>query len=106
MATNINVPFSIDSGENVVIPLDRYSGSLYTLQLTSAGSGTVVVAGTTAKINQGETAVYVTLEDSQGNALTGMTDPALVLIERMPLEAIRITASVATVTGTLMQTWE
>lgn len=106
MATNINVPFSLDSGQNVVIPLDRYSGSLYTFQLTSSGSGTALVEGTTAKINQGETAAWQTLESADGTALTAVTDPVLFGIERIPLEAIRITAATATITGTLMQSWE
>lgn len=103
MATNINVPFTVEVGTPVVVPLDRYGGQFFTVQLTSAGSGTANIQGTTRKINQGETGVYATLDDAQGNALGAVGDPAIVVLERYALEAIQITATTATITGTVMQ---
>ncbi len=76
----INVPFSVEVGTPLIIPLDRWGAPRYSLHLTSATAGTMSVQGTLQRINQGETASWTTLDDWEGNALTALADPALVAI--------------------------
>ena len=99
----VNRAFSVASGTPLVIPVNRWSMSSYTLQLTSSTAGTMLVEGTTQMVNRGETAVFATLDDIEDTALTALADPALVKLKNYPLEAIRLTASAGTLTGTLMQ---
>ena len=58
--------------------------------------------GTTRRINRGETAVWNTLNDIAGTALSALA-PGQVALQQQPLEAIRITATGACV-GRVMQT--
>ncbi len=99
----VNAQFTAAVGTPVIIPVNRWSRPGVTVQLTSSGTGTVLVEGTTRLINRGETAVWATIDDIGGNAITALADPALIETAKIPLEAIRITATTATVTGTVMQ---
>ncbi len=99
----INQPFTVAVGTPVIIPVNRWSRPTYTLQLTSSGSGTALLEGTTQKINRGETAVWATLDDIENAAITALADPAIVKVKDYPLEAVRISAATATITGTFMQ---
>lgn len=99
----INQPFTVAVGTPVIIPVNRWGRPSYTLQLTSSGTGTILLEGTTKLINRGETAVWATLDDIEDAAITALADPALIQVKGNPLEAVRLTATTATVTGTFMQ---
>lgn len=94
----VNSKFSLANGETKVIPLNRWARDAYSVQLDSGTS--VLVQGTLNLINRGETAVWATLDDGGGVALTAAT--GLSEIQHTPLEAIRITAT-GTCVGTVMQ---
>lgn len=96
----INVEFDLANGETATIPMDRWGFPAYTVQLDSGTS--VLVEGTTRRINRGETAQWNTLNDIGGTALSALA-PGQVALQQQPLEAIRITASGACV-GRVMQT--
>ncbi len=105
----LNVPFDLANAANVVIPVDRWGIPRYTVQLESGTS--VAVAGTLARVNRGETAVFNNLSGTKSVttpgtvvALAALT-PAdgIATIVEQPLEAIRITATGACI-GRVMQT--
>ncbi len=101
----INHPFSVAPGTPLVIPLNRWAYPDYTLQLTSSTAGTMLVEGTLEYVNRGETPVFSTLKEADNTTvLSAVADPAILKIQELPLEAIRLTATTATITGRLMQT--
>ena len=96
----INEPFDLANAETKIVHLDRWSYPAYTLQLDAGTS--VLLEGTTARINRGETPNWQTMDDQSGTAITaagiGLTNP-----DDTPVEAVRITATGAC-TGRFMQT--
>lgn len=100
MGVYVNRDFTIEVGQNLVIPLNRWGEDDYTVQVKTGG--TLNVEGTLDRINRGETATYATLSDKEGTALSALA-VGIAVINETPLEAIRLTAAAATVTGRLMQ---
>ena len=101
MASPINVAFSVLVGTPLVIPLNRYGPARYTLQISSA-TGTALLEGTTQKLNQGETPAWETLDDIAGTGITAQAE-GIVRVAEIPVEAVRITATTATITGNFIQ---
>lgn len=100
----INQPFTVETGTPVVIQMGRWSYPAFTLQVSDIGTlGTLLVEGTLSQINRGDTPVWATLNDLSGSPITAQV-VGIVGIENTPLEAIRLTASVDTVSGRLAQT--
>lgn len=99
----VNASFTVEVGTPVIIPVNRWSRPGLTLQLTSTGTGTAALDGTTQLINRGETATWSPVKDISGTDITALADPGMVETAKTPLEAVRITATTATITGTLMQ---
>jgi len=96
----LNVPFDL-SGSALIIPVDRWGDPEFTVQVES-GAGTVLVEGTLAQINRGDTAVWATALDRAGVAIAAQA-VGIVGLQPTPFEAIRITATGVAV-GRLMQT--
>lgn len=96
----INVAFDLANLATQVIPLDRWGEPYVSVQLESGTS--ILVEGTMARINQGETPTWATLDDVDGGALSALT-PGVAAVRRYPVEAIRITAAGACV-GRVVQT--
>lgn len=104
MASYINRKFTLADGESVVIPLNRWSEDDYSIQVSA---GSALVEGTLDQPNRDSNTwqnpaalTFSTLNDSSGAPLTAVTDFANV--DFTPLEAVRITATGATV-GRFMQ---
>jgi hypothetical protein len=97
MAAYVNTPFSLAGAESVIIPVNRWGYPKYSIQVET---GSALVEGTLSQLNRGDTAVWDTLDDSGGTALTALT--GLASVEEIPIEAIRITATGAT-SGRVMQ---
>lgn len=100
----INVPFTVAVGTPLVIPLNRWGRPSYTIQLTSSTAGTMAVTGTLAQVNRGETATFSAIDDIDGSAMATLADPSITQLANVPLEAVTLTATTATLTGVFMQT--
>jgi hypothetical protein len=99
MATPVNVDFDLANAGTKTIILNRWGYPSYSAQVSA---GSALVEGTLQRENRGEAPVWFTLDDTAGTALTAVTS-GIVDIQNSPLEAIRITATGATV-GRVMQT--
>lgn len=95
------VKYDVDlaTTETQVLQMDRWSYPAYSVNITS---GSALVEGTLQRVNQGETPAWFTLNARDGTALTALTGFAA-LEPNTPIDAIRITATGATV-GTVIQT--
>jgi hypothetical protein len=100
MSAPINVAFSVPVGTPLVIPCNRWGPPRYSLQVVTGG--TAALAGTTQKINQGETAAWFALDDEGGTAIATQ-GVGLVQVATVAVEAVRITATTATLTGNFVQ---
>ena len=105
----LNVAFDLLTTATKIIPLDRWGKADFTVQVESGTS--VLVEGTAARVNRGETPVWDTLSGTTSVTsadvrvpLTALT-PAngLANIVNQPIEAIRITAT-GTCVGRVIQT--
>lgn len=107
MSAPINTGFDLADEGTVIIPLNRWSRTAYTIQVET---GSALLEGTITQINRADritgvppTPVWDTLDDDEGNALTAVT--TLVRVNGYALEAVRITATDATA-GRFMQQGE
>jgi hypothetical protein len=100
MSAPINVAFSVPVGTPLVIPCNRYGPPRYSLQVVSGG--TAALAGTTQKLNQGETPTWFALDDEGGTGIATQ-GVGLVQVATIAVEAVRITATTSTVTGNFVQ---
>jgi hypothetical protein len=101
MSSPINVAFSVLVGTPLIIPCNRWAPPHYSLQVTS-GTGTLLLEGTNQKLNQGETAVWFGLDDEGGTAITALGQGGT-QVAKIPVEAVRLTATTATTTGNFVQ---
>ena len=104
MAAYLNSGFDLADAGEIIIPLNRWGRVAYTLQVET---GSALLEGTITQINRADrvtgvapTAVWDTLDDDEGNALTAVT--TIARVNGYALEAIRITATGAT-SGRFMQ---
>ena len=107
MASPINVGFDLGT-ETAIIPLNRWGRVAYTIQVET---GSAHLEGTITQINRRDpltgvapTAVWDTLDDDEGNGLSGVT--TLARVNGYALEAVRITPNVNPTVGRFMQQGE
>lgn len=113
------VPTVIDTDVSVVVLLDRWSTVNCAIQLetidSDGGVPVMVINGTMARINRGETPVWTVLygtseDDPNDNVLfNSIADPGILIPVHAPLEAIQILFQAdtlpASATGRVVQGW-
>ena len=83
----LNVAFDLANLATVIIPLDRWSYPAYSVQVETGG--TVLVEGTNARVNRGETPVWATVNDQAGAGVAAQ-GVGVVGLENNPYEAISL----------------
>ena len=110
MSSPINAAFDLTGTGSIEIPMNRWTRSVYTLQIDAGGTG-LSITGTLDELlrldEQGQpiSANYYPLVQQDGTSLSIITAPGLYTIGFYALTAIRVTA-VTGGSGRIMQQGE